>query len=111
MADYADLTNDDIEDLAHDEFIEDTILRLTSVLERLLIHREAISLTELVSEGNLDKISAFLALLFLSARGEVDMYQDEFYSELYVTPDAGDTLLEELATDDEHTSAPLEQAG
>lgn len=85
MMDYSELTADDIEEMAHEEFIEDTILRLKNILERVFLKGESVSLTELVQEGKLDKISAFLALLFLSARGEVDLKQQAFYSEVYVS--------------------------
>ena len=37
--------------------------------------------------GRLDRISAFLALLFLTARGGFHMHQEEFYAEVYVKPD------------------------
>ncbi|MBK8189807.1 MAG: segregation/condensation protein A [Vampirovibrionales bacterium] len=107
MTDYSHLTSDDIENLAHDEFIEDTIARLASVLERLLLGNEEISLTTLMEEGRIDKVSAFLALLFLAARGDVSMRQNEFYAELYVSYDtdvAPDAL---LAADSEATPAEL----
>jgi chromatin segregation and condensation protein Rec8/ScpA/Scc1 (kleisin family) len=32
----------------------------------------------------MNKISAYIALLFLSAEGACDLVQDEFYSDLYV---------------------------
>ena len=36
----------------------------------------------------LDKISAYIALLFLTAEPEadIDLYQEEFYGELYAVP-------------------------
>ncbi len=104
MQDYSHLTSDDIEELAHEEFIEDTILRLMSVLERLLVQNETISLSQLMEEGHIDKVSAFLALLFLSARGQVNMHQEEFYSELYVSYDQGDEFLPEELDDMERAS-------
>jgi segregation and condensation protein A len=88
MMDYADFTADDIEDMAHEEFHEDTVSQLRFMLERILIHQEQVSLSEIMDKGGLDKISAFLALLFLTARGGFSMRQDEFYAEVYVTPDA-----------------------
>jgi segregation and condensation protein A len=106
MVDYADFTADDIEEMAHEEFHEDTVLSLRNILERILLHQEQVSLTEIMHEGRLDKISAYLALLFLAARGGFSMHQEEFYTELYVKPDdpqaesnAADTDLdhEELA--------------
>jgi segregation and condensation protein A len=102
MMDYADFTADDIEDMAHQEFHEDTVSQLRFMLERILIHQEQVSLSEIMDKGGLDKISAFLALLFLTARGGFSMYQDEFYAEVYVAPDApasqsGEDNPEELA--------------
>lgn len=91
MMDYADFTADDIEDMAHEEFHEDTVSQLRHMLERILIHKEQVSLTEIMRAGKLDKISAFLALLFLTARGGFSMRQDEFYAEVYVAPDAVDS--------------------
>ena len=87
MRDYSDFTADDIEDMAHEEFIEDTIFNLSKILERIFVYQERVSLTELQEQGGLDKISSFLALLFLAARSEVDLVQDGFYQELYVSRD------------------------
>lgn len=99
MMDYADFTADDIEEMAHEEFHEDTIMHLRNILERILIQQEQVSLTELMTEGRIDRISAYLALLFLAARGGIAMHQDEFYSELYVMPDTISTT--ENTTDNE----------
>jgi segregation and condensation protein A len=99
MMDYADFTADDIEEMAHEEFHEDTVLHLRNILERILIHQEQVSLTELMTEGRIDRISAYLALLFLAARGGFSMHQEEFYSELYVMPDTMNAT--ENAMDDE----------
>ncbi len=87
MMDYADFTADDIEDMAHEEFHEDNVSRLRDLLERVLIHHESVSLTDIMREGNLDRISAYLALLFLSARGGFSLHQEAFYSELHVKND------------------------
>lgn len=107
MMDYADFTADDIEEMAHEEFHEDTVSQLRYLLERILIGQEQVSLTEIMDVGRLDKISAFLALLFLTARGGFSMHQEEFYAEVYVSPDTpaptepadntGDDNPEELA--------------
>ncbi|MBX2861469.1 MAG: segregation/condensation protein A [Vampirovibrio sp.] len=105
VRDYSNFTADDIEEMAHEEFIEDTILSLKHVLGRILIDNANVSMTELIQEGNIDKVSAFLALLFLSARGEVDMHQDEFYSEIYVGKDeTGDVPLSDLDSEDASTT-------
>lgn len=87
MMDYADFTADDIEEMAHEEFHEDHVTRLRHILERLLIDQEQVSLEELMRDGHLDRISAYLALLFLSARGSFSLEQSEFYGDLYVKMD------------------------
>jgi len=84
--DYSDFTADTIEDMAHEEFIEDVVLRLKDLLVAYFEHGEPVSLTQLMTEGGLDKISAFLAVLFLTARQEADLEQTELYGELYVHP-------------------------
>ncbi|MEM0951622.1 MAG: ScpA family protein [Cyanobacteria bacterium P01_H01_bin.74] len=88
IADYADFTADDIEAMAHEEFHESSVALLADILHRLLTTQEAVSLDELVTVGQLDRISAFLALLFLSA-GQSDfmLEQQAFYSEVYVRYD------------------------
>jgi segregation and condensation protein A len=101
MMDYADFTADDIEEMAHEEFHEDTILHLRNILERILIQKEQVSLTELMTEGRIDKISAYLALLFLAARGGFAMHQEEFYAELYVMPDDTMNATEPTIDDEE----------
>lgn len=83
---YANLTAEDIINLAHDEYIEDSVKRLYCLLEKLFESNEKIELAELESAG-MDKISTYIALLFLSADGRVNLVQDEFYSELYVVAD------------------------
>ena len=101
MMDYADFTADDIEEMAHEEFHEDTVSQLRHILERLLIHQEAVSLNEIMEMGRLDKISAFLALLFLTARGGFSMHQEEFYAEVYVKPDIPAEAENAATTEDE----------
>jgi segregation and condensation protein A len=84
MANYADFTADDIEDMAHEEFHEDNVYFLRDILGRLLIDNERVSLDELMQEGRLDRISAYLALLFLTVEGDFELEQDSFYSDLYI---------------------------
>ncbi len=47
-------------------------------------------LNELISIG-MNKISAYIALLFLTAEGKCDLEQEEFYSDLYVVKSDGTT--------------------
>lgn len=104
MRSYEHLSSEEIVELAHEEFIEDTILRMKDILERFFLNDESISLSQLEEEGKIDRVSAFIAVLFLASRGEVDLQQDTFYSELYITPQSEAVLIPDDDT-------PLEMAG
>ena len=65
---YARLSPDDIINLAHDE---------------ILSRQDKIELNELTLLG-MDKISAYISLLFLTVESDYDLEQDEFYGDLYV---------------------------
>lgn len=82
---YARLTADDIVNLAHDEYIEKSVEVLHENLKKIFETEEKVSLTTLTLLG-LDKVSAYIALLFLSAQADIDLVQDNFYEELYVVP-------------------------
>ncbi|MGE0201087.1 MAG: segregation/condensation protein A [Candidatus Melainabacteria bacterium] len=113
MTDYSEFTADDIEEMAHEEFIEDTIMSLTNILERILIKKEAVGLSELQAEGRIDRISAFLALLFLASRGEVALEQEEFYAEVYIRKDEPPVMggLSDDENTDEDTREDAQPAG
>ena len=80
---YSRFTADDIINLAHEEYIEDCVLRLKENLSQIFEKEEKIELNELTLLG-MDKISAYIALLFLTAETDYELVQDEFYSDLYV---------------------------
>ena len=80
---YARLSPDDIINLAHDEYIENGVQRLKANLSEILSRQDKIELNELTLLG-MDKISAYISLLFLTAESDYDLEQDEFYSDLYV---------------------------
>ena len=82
---YARLTPDDIVNLAHDEYIEKSVDVLRENLERIFATEEKVELKTLTLLG-MDKISAYIALLFLSAESDIDLVQEEFYGDLYVVP-------------------------
>lgn len=90
---YANLSADDIVNLAHDEYIEDSVQRLRDNLEDILNRENRIELNELTLLG-MDRISAYIALLFLSADSDYELVQDEFYSDLYVVKGLRKTNLE-----------------
>ncbi len=80
---YARLSPEDIINLAHDEYIENGVQRLKANLSEILSRQDKIELNELTLLG-MDRISAYISLLFLTAEGDYDLEQDEFYSDLYV---------------------------
>ena len=80
---YARLSADDIINLAHDEYIENGVLKLKENLARIFEHEEKIELKTLTLLG-MDKISAYISLLFLTSESDYDLQQDEFYGDLYV---------------------------
>ena len=77
------MTADDIVNLAHDEYIENCVQTLKENLEQIFAKNDKIELNELTLLG-MDKISAYLALLFLTAETDYELEQKEFYSDLYV---------------------------
>lgn len=80
---YANLTPDDIINLAHDEYIKEGVQKLKENLEQILAKEDRIELNELTLLG-MDKIAAYISLLFLCADGKYELKQKEFYSDLYV---------------------------
>ncbi len=80
---YARLSADDIINLAHDEYIENGVMKLKENLSRIFEHEDKIELRTLTLLG-MDKISAYISLLFLTAESDYDLMQNEFYGDLYV---------------------------
>ncbi len=80
---YAKLSPDDIINLAHDEYIENGVQRLKANLCEILNRQDKIELNELTLLG-MDKMSAYISLLFLTVESDYDLEQDEFYGDLYV---------------------------
>lgn len=77
---------DDLLDLAHDEDVESTIEKVELLLARILKLGEKIELLQMVvlMDDHNDWVDAFLASLFLSNAGKIDLYQDEFYGPLFI---------------------------
>jgi segregation and condensation protein A len=80
---YAKLSPDDIINLAHDEYIENGVQRLRANLEEILNRQNRIELNELTLLG-MDRVNAYISLLFLTVDSDYDLMQDEFYGDLYV---------------------------
>lgn len=80
---FARLTPDDIINLAHEEYIEDCVLVLKENLAQIFTRQDKIELNELRLLG-MDRVSAYISLLFLTTDSDYDLEQKEFYSDLYV---------------------------
>lgn len=70
-------------------------MTLKENLGQIFEKNEKIELNELTLLG-MDKISAYIALLFLTAESDYELQQDEFYSDLYVVK--GEEKQEQLET-------------
>lgn len=97
---YSRLSPDDIINLAPEEFIENGVLRLKANLEEILNRQDKIELRELTLLG-MDRISAYISLLFLVEKSDYDIEQDEFYSDLYVVKRPGSARISEEEKDNE----------
>ena len=80
---YSRFTADDIVNLAHEEYIEECVAKLKENLVQIFTRNEKIELNELTLLG-MDRVSAYISLLFLTAETDYELKQDEFYSDLYV---------------------------
>ena len=80
---YSRLTPEEIVSMAHEEYIEEAVLKLKDNLEQIFAREQKIELKELTMLG-MDKISAYIALLFLCRDTDYELEQKEFYSDLYV---------------------------
>jgi segregation and condensation protein A len=84
VTDLANWTVDDIETMAHEEFVEDTLDTVSDAIEAHLGDGQLVALEGLVAELRMDRITVFLALLFLAARTELVLHQPDFYGPLMV---------------------------
>ncbi len=81
---YSRLTSNDIVNLSQEEYIEANIVTLKENLEQIFENNEKIELNELTLLG-MDKVGAYIAMLFLSVDSDYDLQQDKFYSDVFVT--------------------------
>lgn len=71
--------------LTHDEDVEGEITRLSTLLSEWLTGMGIVTLSDILTHCT-DSRGAFLALLFLDARGKVALSQEEFYGEIAIMP-------------------------
>lgn len=85
---YADFTPEDILDMAHDEYAEDSIEILHQILMKLFETNERVEMSEITNTG-MDKVTTYITLLFLAAKSRIELVQEEFYSDLYIVQEVG----------------------
>jgi segregation and condensation protein A len=77
-------TADDVTGTAHGEDIEETIDRVYDALdEQYSAGRDEVLFVEVETAGG-SRVETFLALLFLSHRGQVRLQQDELFGDLWI---------------------------
>jgi segregation and condensation protein A len=84
QVDLSNWTVDDIETMAHEEFVEDTLDSVNDLIEGALDRHETLTVHALAGQLRMDLITVFLALLFLAARHQVELVQTEFYGTLFI---------------------------
>ena len=85
--------------MAHEEYIENGVQRLRANLEEILNRQDRIELNELTLLG-MDRVNAYISLLFLTVDSDYDLRQDEFYGDLYVVKYEGPKNEEEIVEED-----------
>jgi hypothetical protein len=92
---YENLSAEEIVDLAHDEFIEETVMDVRACLAGMWVDNERVTLKELFKVmPAIDRVSVYVAILFLTSRGQAALDQKEFYSDLFILPQPKDDHLE-----------------
>ncbi len=82
---FKNLSSSDIINLAQEDYIEPGVKVLQENLIRIFEKEEKVKLETLTLLG-LDKTTAYVSLLFLTAKSDYCLEQKEFYSDLYVVP-------------------------
>lgn len=80
---YSKMTTSDILDMTQDEYIEGLVNKMEQNLYKILENVEMIEITELTLLG-FSKTAAYIAILYLVSYGKFEIYQKEFYGELFV---------------------------
>ena len=88
LSDYHEVNAyDDILELAHDEDIQESIELIEQWIIQNMLNGQGIEVFELVLKLSVkqDWVEVFLAALFLSNAGKIDLEQDTFYGPLFLT--------------------------
>ena len=96
--DISRLTTEDMVNLAHDEDYKLGATILKNNLEEILNRQDRIELRELTLLG-MDKVTAFISLLFLVQEGDYTIEQKDFYGDLFVVKNTKTDVDEEEEAD------------
>ncbi len=80
---YKNMSADDVINLAQEEYIESGVKILHENLIKIFEKEEKVELNTLTLLG-LDKVTAYISLLFLTEESDFELEQEKFYSDLYV---------------------------
>ena len=110
--DLSKLTPSDMVNLAHEEDYKLGANILKNNLTEILNREDQIELNELVLLG-LDRITAYISLLFLVKEGDYTLRQEDFYGDLYVIKNTqvekseedlmNEMMVQDILTDDVNT--------
>lgn len=76
-------THDIINNMSNDAMIEEAVLKLKDNIEQIFQNKEKVELSDLYILG-MDRVTSYMALLFLSRDTDYQLEQKEFYSDLFV---------------------------
>ncbi|WNY24583.1 ScpA family protein [Methanolapillus millepedarum] len=81
-----ELTTEDVVNIAHDEAILKRTGSLLDILKRLFKTKECVTIDEVFSLENSDKIMDYITLLFLASMKEIVLYQEIIFGDLFIYP-------------------------
>ena len=99
---YSKMTTSDILDMTQDEYIEELVNKMEQNLNKILETNDKIELEELSLIG-FSRPAAYIAVLYLASYGKFDIYQEEFYGDLFVKLPEKTTDLPEIKTEKQST--------
>ncbi|MDV0446883.1 Segregation and condensation protein A [Methanosarcinaceae archaeon Ag5] len=81
-----ELTTEDVVNIAHDEAILKRTGSLLDILRRIFQTQEFVTIDDIFSLENSDKIMDYITLLFLASMKEIVLYQEVIFGDLFIYP-------------------------
>ena len=106
---YSKMSTTEILDMTQDEYIEELVNKMEQNLNKILEKNDKIELEELSLIG-FSRPAAYIAVLYLASYGKFDIYQEEFYGNLYVKlPEKTTETLDEIKKETLKTAKSLKK--